>query len=208
MELYLVTDENLCLGRNLEQVVEAAVHGGVTMVQLREKNLSTRQFLDRARLLHNLLKPHQIPLIINDRVDIALAIDAEGVHVGQNDMPVAEVRKLLRPEKIVGYSVENINQALEAENMQVDYLGVSPVYVTPTKEELFSQWGIDGLKALRKVSRHKLVAIGGIKESNLEAVSKAGADGIAVVSAICSAPDPEKAARNLLTLIKKAKTEA
>jgi len=208
MELYLVTDENLCLGRNLEQVVEAAVHGGVTMVQLREKNLSTRQFLDRARLLHNLLKPHQIPLIINDRVDIALAIDAEGVHVGQDDMPVAEVRNLLGSDKIVGYSVENINQALEAENMLVDYLGVSPVYVTPTKVDLVSQWGIEGLRALRKITSHKLVAIGGIKESNLEAVSKAGADGIAVVSAICSAPDPKKAARNLLTLIKKAKTEA
>jgi thiamine-phosphate pyrophosphorylase len=200
-ELYLVTDRDLSLGRPLEEVVRRAVEGGVSMVQLREKEASTRFFIEEARRVKAILASHKVPLIINDRVDVALAVAADGVHVGQADMPYPTARKLLGKEAIIGLSVETEAQVLEAEAYDVDYLGVSPIFETPTKTDIQGSWGLEGLARVRQNSRHPLVAIGGLKSGNAEAVIRAGADGVAVVSAICAAPDPRQAAAELYRAI-------
>ena len=197
--LYLVTDQGLSLGRPLECIVEAAVRGGVTAVQLREKSCTFPEYVDMARLIQKVLQPFGVPLIINDRLDVALAVGAAGVHLGQADMPPGEARKLLGPDAIIGLSVETPEQAAAADHLDVDYLGVSPIFPTPTKTDLMTAWGLQGLCLLR--SRHRLIAIGGINPSNAAAVLEAGADGIAVVSAICSALDPEPAAHELRVIV-------
>lgn len=197
MRLYLVTDEELLQGKDLYATVEAAVRGGVTMVQLREKESSTRDFVERAAHLKQVLAPYHVPLIINDRVDVALAVDADGVHVGQSDMPYPLVKRLLPPGKIIGLSVESREQVLEANAYDVDYIAASPVFATATKTNTLIEWGLEGLSWIKSVSRHPLVAIGGINKGNAEAIFQAGADGIAVVSAIIAASDPEMAARML-----------
>ena len=199
--LYLVTDMRLAGARPLEELVRAALRGGVTAVQLREKECSTREFVDLARRLKAILAPAGIPLIINDRVDVALAARADGVHLGQSDMDYRDARALLGPDAIVGLSVETTAQADAAGPLDADYLGVSPIFPTPTKTDTAAAWGIEGLAALRKASRHVLVAIGGINATNAAEVMNAGADGIAVVSAICEARDPEEAARRLRRMI-------
>ena len=195
--LYLVTDRRLAGPRSLEELVRAAVRGGVTAVQLREKACSTREFVELARRLKAILAPAGIPLIINDRVDVALAARADGVHIGRSDIDYRDARALLGEDAIVGLSVETTAQAGEAESLDADYLGVSPIFPTPTKTDTAADWGVEGLAALRKASRHVLVAIGGINAANAAEVMNAGADGIAVVSAICAARDPEEAARQL-----------
>ncbi len=177
------------------------MRGGATLVQLRENHASAREFLELARALRRRLDPLGVPLIINDRVDIALAAGAAGVHVGQNDLPYEDARRLLGPDAIIGLSVETLEQAMEAERWDVDYLGVSPIFSTPTKTDTLTEWGLEGLEKLARVSRHPLVAIGGIHPGNVEAVIPAPADGVAVVSAICSAEDPAAAARALRTRV-------
>ena len=135
LKLYLVTDRNLSQGRSLEEVVSEAVIGGVTIVQLREKEATTGEFIELAIRLKEILKSYNVPLIINDRVDVALAVDAAGVHIGQSDMPYALARKLLGSDKIIGLSVENMDDLLKANELDVDYIGISPVYGTPTKTD-------------------------------------------------------------------------
>lgn len=195
--LCLVTDRGLCGDRPLEQVVMQAVQGGVASVQLREKELPTRAFLEEAFRLQALLAPLGVPLIINDRVDVALAVGAAGVHVGQEDMPCECVRRLLGAKAIIGLSVETWEDVVRAQDQPVDYLGVSPVFDTSTKTNTRSAWGIEGLARIRSYSRHPLVAIGGLNASNIAEVLGAGAEGIAIVSAICAAPDPQQATRDL-----------
>jgi thiamine-phosphate pyrophosphorylase len=195
--LYLVTDRRLAAPRPIEDVVMAAVRGGVTAVQLREKECPTREFVELARRLKSSLAPLGIPLIVNDRVDVALAAGADGVHVGQSDMEYADVRRLVGPDFVVGLSVETLEHALQASSLDVDYLGVGPIFATPTKTDAAPACGTGLLSVLRARSRHTLVAIGGINASNAPSVMEAGAHGIAVVSAICAAPDPETAARQL-----------
>ncbi len=201
LDLHLVTDRTLSGGRNLIDIVQAAVQGGVSIVQLREKECATRDFVELGRAIMVALQPTAIPLLINDRIDIALAIGANGVHIGQSDMPYADARRLLGPDAIIGLSVESEDHALEAEDLDVDYLGLSPVFVTPTKSELHQQLGLEGVGRIRQISRHRLVAIGGLHSGNIANVLKAGADGVAVVSAICSAVDPLFAARQLRKLL-------
>lgn len=205
--LYLVTDRDLSRGRPLEEVVLQAVQGGADMVQLREKTASTRFFIQEALRIKELLAPYGVPLIINDRVDVALAVEADGVHVGQQDMPYPLARKLLGPKAIIGLSVETMEQVLEAEAYDVAYLGVSPIFATPTKPDTKGEWGLEGLAKVRRVSRHRLVAIGGLNASNAAEVIRAGADTIAVVSAICAAPDPRQAAAELRRVIDAALQE-
>jgi len=195
--LYLVTDRDLAGGRPLLDVVAAAVRGGVTAVQLREKTCSTREFVELGRALQPMLSEATVPLIINDRVDVAMAIGAEGVHLGQSDMDAVTARSLLGADAIIGLSVETMDQALAAESLDVDYLGVGPIFATPTKADAAAPWGLAQLAKLRAASRHILVAIGGIGTDNAAGVRQAGADGIAVVSAICAAPDVERATREL-----------
>lgn len=185
-------------GKDLYRTVEAAVKGGVGMVQLREKESSTREFVERAIRLKEVLAPYGVPLIINDRVDVALASDADGVHVGQSDMPYEMVKRLLPEGKIIGLSVESPEQVLEANDYDLDYVAASPVFSTATKTNTIVEWGLDGLRWIKSVSRHPLVAIGGIHPDNVASIFQAGADSVAVVSAIISADDPERAAWELL----------
>ncbi|HSW49095.1 MAG TPA: thiamine phosphate synthase [Bryobacteraceae bacterium] len=198
--LYLVTDRALAHPRPLEEIVRAAVRGGVTAVQLREKRCGIREFVVLARALKAGL-PAGVPLIINDRVDVALAAGADGVHLGQSDLDYDDARRLLGPDRFIGLSVETMEQALAAECLDVDYLGVSPIFSTPTKTDTGGAWGIEGLRLLRAQSRHRLIAIGGLNQGNAREVVGAGADGIAVVSAVCAAPEPESAARELRRII-------
>ncbi len=202
--LYLVTDRTLCGAKRLEDVVIQAVRGGVSYVQLREKEISTRAFVEEALRIKKILAPRKIPLIINDRVDVALAGNADGVHIGQEDMPYATVRKLLGPRAIIGLSVETWDDVVAGENLDVSYIGVSPVFSTPTKTDTKGAWGLEGLARIKAFSRHPLVAIGGIHEANIQDVVRAGARCVAVVSAICSSADPEAAAGQLTRVINAA----
>ncbi len=204
LSLYLVTDRDLSLGRSLEFIVEEAVKGGVTMVQLREKNCSSLEFYQLGLLLKALLKPQNIPFIINDRLDIALAVDADGLHIGQSDLPWDVARRLLGKDKILGLSVETMQQAEESNHLDIDYIGISPVFATPTKTDAFSPFGLEGVKAVSSVTRHPNVGIGGINLENAGQIMAHGANGIAVVSAIFSADNPRQAAELLKNAIKKS----
>jgi thiamine-phosphate pyrophosphorylase len=198
--IYLVTDQRACMGKPIESVVLDAIKAGVSYIQLREKDASSRLFLKRAMALKSILKPGGIPLIINDRVDIALAVNADGVHLGQSDMPYEHARRLMGPDAIIGLSVETWEDVEEAEGLDVNYLGVSPVFATPTKTDTKDPWGLEGLEKISNYSRHPLVAIGGLSELNIQKVIKAGANAIALVSAICSAKDTFTAAKELVKL--------
>ncbi len=199
--LYFVTDRGLCGERPLTGVVLQAIRGGAACVQLREKEVTTRFFVEEARRIKALMAPFRVPLIINDRLDVALAVGADGVHVGQDDMPYETARRLMGPGAIIGLSVETWEDVERAQGLDCDYLGVSPVFATPTKTDTKGPWGLEGLGRIRAFSRHPLVAIGGLNPSNAEAAVMAGADGIAVVSAICAAPDPLAASQELAGII-------
>jgi thiamine-phosphate pyrophosphorylase len=204
--LYFVTDRGLCGGKSLAEVVLHAVRGGAACIQLREKSVSTRFFVEEAGRIKELLTPFKVPLIINDRLDVALAVGADGVHVGQDDMPYETARQIMGPGAIIGLSVETWEDVERAESLDCDYLGVSPVFATPTKTDTKEPWGLKGLTRIRTFSRHPLVAIGGLNAGNAEAVVMAGADGVAVVSAICASPDPFAASRELDDIIRTALT--
>lgn len=202
LALYLVTDSRLLNGRRLADVVRQAVSGGVTMVQLREKDASTRVIMERAREVQQALQGTGVPLIINDRIDIALAINADGVHIGQSDMPYAEARRLMGADKIIGLSAENMHQVLAANALDVDYIGISPVFGTMTKTDTATPFGIDGLREAVRLSCHPTVAIGGIHSHNAAAVRDTGTSGIAVVSEIMGSDYPQRAAENMLQMMK------
>jgi thiamine-phosphate pyrophosphorylase len=203
--LYLVTDRELARGRPTPGIVRAAVRGGATCVQLRDKTCSTREFIAEALAVRDFLKSRGIPLIINDRVDIALAVGADGVHLGQSDMPLSTARSILGGSKIIGISAESIRDAVAAEGGGADYLGVSPIFATPTKTDTAAPLGLEGLRAIRREVQLPLVAIGGLNAGNAAAVIAAGADGLAVVSAIVAADEPELAAREMVRHIAQAR---
>jgi len=209
--LYLVTDKELCLGRPLLDIVESAISGGVSVVQLREKNCTTREFVDIGKSLLKILRPKKIPLIINDRLDILLAIGADGLHIGQQDLHYHDARSLLdkNSEKkfLLGLSVENIEQVKEAKNYDLSYMALSPLYSTTTKKDAAPPWGLDGLKMVRQNTNCPLIAIGGINTQNASEIIKAGANGLAIVSALCSSPSPQKAAIEFIKTINAAKNE-
>lgn len=197
LSLYLVTDRSLARGRPMMDIVREAVAGGVTCVQLREKSCPVQEFIEQAQDLHALLRPLGIPLIINDNVEVALATGAEGIHLGQRDMPVAEARKLAPPTWVIGVSAESVADAIRAEQDGADYIGVSPVFATPTKTDTAPPLGLAGLRRIRAAVQIPLVAIGGIHAGNVQEVIRAGADGVAVVSAIVAADSPQQAAAAL-----------
>ena len=209
LSLYLVTDRDLSRGRATVDIVAAAVKGGATCVQLREKHCDTRDFVDEAQAVHQLLQQLNptIPLIINDRVDVALAIGAEGVHLGQSDMRIQDARRLVGPKAIIGISAESVSDAITAEQEGADYLGISPVFSTPTKTDTAPPLGLQGIHDIRAAVRLPLVGIGGIHEDNVMDIIKAGADGAAVVSAIVSADSPLAAAQLLKQRIDSALKE-
>ncbi len=195
--VYLVTDRPSCLGRDIIDVVQQSVSSGAHIVQLREKSCDTRAFVELARALKKICVASGALFIINDRLDIALAVDADGVHVGQDDMPVSIVRNWLGPSKLIGLSVNTVEQALEALDCDVDYLGVGPVFPTTTKLDAKTPLGLDGFSALCAKVSLPLVGIGGITVDNAADVMRAGAKGVAVVSALCSADSPAQATAQL-----------
>ena len=203
--LYLVTDRGLAKGRSTLEIVRAAVEGGVTCVQLREKGCSTREFIEQALAVKNFLKDRGVPLIINDRVDVALAVSADGVHLGQTDMPLKAAQKIVGDSMIIGISAESVEDAVEAERGGADYLGVSPIYATPTKTDTAPPLGLEGLRRIREAVSLPLVGIGGLNQYNASEVIKNGGDGVAVVSAIVAAGDPAGAARHLKQIIDEAR---
>ncbi len=198
--LYVITDAKLSRGRSHQEIIRAAVAGGATVVQYREKEGTTRRMMEEARALRDLARQAGVPFIVNDRVDIALAVDADGVHVGQDDMPAPLARKLMGPGKIVGVSVDNVEQAIQAERD-----GAGPIFATPTKPDAAPPIGLDGLAEICRRISIPVVAIGGINEENAAAVIEAGADGVAVVSAVVAAEDVEAAARRLRQAVEEAR---
>lgn len=197
LKLYLVTDPDSCGPRGVAPTVRAALRGGVTLVQLRDKQASTRTLLELARTLLEICADFEVPLIINDRVDVALAAGAHGVHVGAEDMPVAEVRRLLGPGAIVGVSVRSIEDALRAAQQGADYVAANGVWSTPTKTDFGAPLGLESLRELARGSELPVVAIGGVQLGNINTVSAAGCAGAAVVSAIMAASDPTQASQSL-----------
>jgi thiamine-phosphate pyrophosphorylase len=203
--LYLVTDRGLARSRSTLEIVSAAVLGGTSVVQLREKDCATRDFIEQALTIKEFLKDHGVPLIINDRVDVAQAVKADGVHLGQTDMPLGVAKKILGDSMIIGISAESLQDAIVAEKGGADYLGVSPIYATPTKTDTAPPLGLEGLREIRKVVRLPLVGIGGLNRDNAAEVIRNGADGVAVVSAIVAAKDPQAAADALKQTIIEAR---
>ncbi|HEX3210039.1 MAG TPA: thiamine phosphate synthase [Geminicoccaceae bacterium] len=203
--LYLVTDPDLAGARPLAEVVAAAVKGGATLVQLRDKEAGGRALLEQARSLKALLDPLGVALIVNDRVDVAVAAGAAGCHVGQSDLPAAAARALLGPEPILGVSLDRVEQIAEIDPEIVDYVAHGPFAATATKPDAGAPVGAAGLAAVRARTRLPLVAIGGIDDGNAGEAVRAGADGIAVVSAIVAAADPEAASRQLLGAVETAR---
>lgn len=203
--LYLVTDRGLARGRPTLDIVKAAVRGGVTCVQLREKDCSTMEFIEQALSIKDNLSARGIPLIINDRLDVAQAVKADGIHLGQTDMPLDMARAIVGDSMIIGISAESLEDAVEAEKGGADYLGVSPIYATPTKTDTAPPLGLEGLRQIRTAVKIPLVGIGGLNHENAADVIRNGADGVAVVSAIVAAEDPAAAAAELNQLISGAK---
>lgn len=196
MRLYLVTDRSYLAGRDFLTVLDAALRGGVTMIQLREKEASSREFFDLAIQVRELAHSHGVPLWINDRLDIALAVEADGLHIGQSDLPAAVARRLMPPAMKLGVSAQTVEQAIQAERDGADCLGVGAMFPTGTKSDA-KPVSADELRRIKQTVRIPIVAIGGINASNLALPMRYGADGVAVVSAIMFAPDPEAAAREL-----------
>lgn len=195
-----MTDRDVVGDRDLTEMVKEAVEGGVTIVQLREKECETGEFVELARRMKAMLKTYNVPLIINDRIDVALAVDADGVHIGQKDMPYDTARRLLGIEKIIGLSIETLEELERANELDVDYVAASPVFPTPTKTDTARPWGIEGLKEFCMKSVHPVVAIGGMNEKTITDVMKVGTDGVAVVSAILGAERPKERAEALFRL--------
>jgi thiamine-phosphate pyrophosphorylase len=205
--LHLITDRMIAGDRNIVDIVRAAIQGGVTVVQMREKTATTSEMIDLGRELHNVTRDANVPLIVNDRVDVALAIQAEGVHVGPpDDMPASLARQLLGPNRILGVSAKSPEIALQARRDGADYVGVGDIYGTRSKADAGVPIGISGLKAVIEACPLPVVGIGGIHHGNASAVIEAGADGVALISAIVGAADPEKAARELRQCIDQERT--
>jgi thiamine-phosphate pyrophosphorylase len=200
--LMFVTDDSVTDDPTFFKILEEALKGGVTIIQLREKSRSTHSFYKRALKTKIICQAYNVPLLINDRIDIALAVHADGVHIGQTDMPYAAARALLGNTKIIGLSVSNILQAIQAENLNADYIGISPIFDTSTKKsDLASALGIEGLKMIRPLFSKPIVCIGGIHKGNAADIIKNGTDGVALISAISQAENPLKETQKLKEII-------
>lgn len=194
--LYLCTDRDLMSSATIEENVELAIKGGCTVIQLREKNCSSKEFYDLAVSVKKITDKYNVPLIINDRVDIAMAVDAAGVHIGQSDLPADVVRRIIGDDKIIGVSTAKLEEALKAVKDGADYLGVGAMYSTDTKTDA-RPVTMEELKEIRKNVNIPIVVIGGINMNTLGNFKNMGIDGLAVVSAIVAQPDVEKAAKDM-----------
>lgn len=202
LSLYLVLEHSLCLTHSMVETTMAAIAGGATMVQLRDKKAGTEGLIRVGRELMDVMAGTGVPLIVNDDIDAAIAIGADGLHVGQDDMPSSAARDRLGRDKIIGLSIEDENVARKVDRTVVDYVGIGPVFATPTKPDHKPAIGFDGLAELVKIAGLPSVAIGGLKVDHVNAVLQSGADGLAVVSAICGQPDPEAATAKIADALK------
>jgi len=203
--LYVITDAKLSRGRSHLEVAQAAIEGGTSIIQFRDNEMTTRQLVETAEKIKELTEEADIPLIVNDRLDVALAVDADGVHVGQDDMPADMARQLIGPHKILGVSASTVEEALQAEKDGADYVSASPVFTTPTKPDTPPPTGLEGLRAIVEAVNLPVIAIGGINEKNAAEVMEAGAQGVAVISAVVGAPDIAAAARHLRQTVEAAR---
>jgi thiamine-phosphate pyrophosphorylase len=200
--LYVITDESVSRGRSHIEVAEAAIRGGADVIQLRDKTASGGTLYRVALALRKLTREAKVPLIVNDRLDIALAADADGVHLGQKDLPATVARNIMGPVRILGVSADTMEEALLAEKDGADYLGVGPVFeARETKADAGEPLGLERIARIRKHCRLPIVAIGGIKAENARLVREAGADSAAVISAIVAAEDITQAARELKSIL-------
>jgi thiamine-phosphate pyrophosphorylase len=204
LELYLVTDPDLAGDRPLLQVVTAALEGGATAVQLRDKKASPRELLRWGEELRRIAHHHNAACIVNDRVDLALALEADGVHLGPEDLPPAEARRLMPRPRWMGVSAGSVQEAMAAQEAGADYLGAGPVFATPTKRDAGGPIGPEGLAAITASVVIPVVGIGGINARNAASVIEAGAAGVAVISALMAAENPEGEARAILAVVREA----
>lgn len=202
--LTVITDRGYAGERPLANIVRAALHGGATVVQLREKDLGGQEFVTIGQTIRDVTRAFQVPLIVNDRVDLALVLDAEGAHVGQDDLPAVAARAML-PGRILGVSARNLHEALLAQAAGADYLGVGPVFPAPTKPDAGAPIGLAALAEIVARVQIPVVAIGGINVDNVGDVMRTGVAGVAVISAIIGADDPARATRELRQEIERAK---
>lgn len=205
LKVYVITDSRLSKGRDNCEVVRQAICGGARIIQLREKEGSGRQLVQMGLALRRITRDAGAYFIVNDRVDVAQMVDADGVHLGQSDVPAELARKILGPEKIVGVSVETCEQARDAERAGANYVGVGPIFATTTKPDADKPYGVDLISLIKGCTSLPVVAIGGINASNVDLVAKKGADGIAVVSAVVSSDDIAEAVRDLIIRFDKAR---
>lgn len=189
--LYLVTDRPSLKNNNLADVVEAAVSAGVSCVQLREKDCSTQEFIELGFALKERLAAHRVPLFINDRIDVAIAVNADGVHLGNSDMSYSDARRILGGEKEIGLTINHPAQITQYNSYQLAYLGVSAVFHSTVKKDIERIWTASEISALKSKSKHLLIGIGGITPANTQQLVTNGLDGIAVASAICAQPSLE-----------------
>lgn len=203
--LYVVTGEEFSAGRTYPEVIEACIRGGARVIQLREKNWPAAKILEVGRYIRSVTKQNNVTFIVNDRVDLALALEADGIHVGQQDISVEVVRKLVGPDMIVGASAGTPEEARKAERDGANYIGVGPVFPTETKKDARSPRGLDLLAKIKNSTKLPVFGIGGIKIENAGQVIQAGADGVAVVSAVVGAVDIAQAARRFVEEIQKSK---
>ncbi|MFH1721632.1 MAG: thiamine phosphate synthase [Candidatus Altiarchaeota archaeon] len=189
---FFITDRNLSKKGDIDDV-QAALKAGIKVVQYREKEFETRAMVETAKKLKSLCEKHNALFILNDRIDVALAVDADGVHVGQDDMPLDEVRRILGSEKIIGVTVHNVEEAIEAESGGADYLGVSPIFQTDTKKDAGPAVGVQLIKKIKEKTSIPLIGIGGITLENLDEVIRAGADGVCAISATVASDNVESA---------------
>jgi thiamine-phosphate pyrophosphorylase len=205
LSLYLVLDPVLCADLGMIETTRAAIAGGATIVQLRDKHAPTAAMIETGRALKEILHGTNVRLIVNDNVEAAIAIGADGLHIGQEDMNAAEARRLIGPDMILGLSVETEALASSIDPGIVDYAGIGPVFATATKPDHKQPIGFDGLARIVRLCPVPSVAIGGLKAEHAASVYSAGADGLAVVSAICGQPDPQAATTVIANAIKEAR---
>lgn len=203
--LYPIIDSFLTPAADIEKTATDIMDGGAKILQLRAKKLSSKEFLETARIIRKITKDRGAVFIVNDRVDIALMTDADGVHLGQDDLPVREARRLLGNDKIIGYSTHNMREARVAKKLPVDYISFGPIFPTKTKEDAQTPKGIKGLSEVRKAVNIPIVAIGGITETNLIYVLKEGADSAAMISEILTEKDISKKVNRLISVADKFK---
>lgn len=199
--VYLVTDRSFLKNISLKEAVEDSIKGGAGIIQIREKDASTRKFFDIANEIHQITKYYNVPLIINDRIDIAQAIKAEGVHLGQDDMPIEYARKILGEDTIIGISCGNAREALEAQSKGANYLGLGAVFSTNTKKDIDIPIGLEALKEITSKIHIPSVAIGGVNHSNAKSVMETGVSGVSIISCILGSNDIKKATEELKKIV-------